>query len=399
MSIIRTAVTTAMVAGAVGIGCATAPAPEATARAHAEAAADLMLEKARLEGRIDPQDAVAISDLDVNVFRAGDDGTLISLAKKKVKTDEKGRYHIDLTVPKSAMVNIVIVADHPKTGGRGMAVVPSWSMVDGVIIAPTIDLESAVESDIYLEASKQGLWVSNLGTNELRSMVSGRLAHGLRGSDNYNRDVAVMAQATVAAIEAWYRTLLDPSNGLAPTQVEAIFEAMAWAQVALDAQLYAAETPEDVKEARAIHAIAISAAYASVGIQPEHLAIAGQASADTLRRFAHAMTPNMRSMLISEAEAMRARYVIVAVDSLLSKAGTATSDRNEVKGAGSRLAGKLVLAAESEDPDEHVRRAWKEYQEVIGSRLDAIAGREGREDRKEDRDETARSDYAKEKVI
>jgi hypothetical protein len=230
--------------------------------------------------------------------------------------------------------------------------------------------------------------VPNLGTNELRNLISSRLATGLRASEAYKSDVAVMAQASVAAIESWYRALLDPSNGLEPSQVEAVFEAMAWAQVALDAQIFSAESKNDEQEARAIHSIAVSAAYASVGIGPEHLAIAGQMAADTLRKFAPAMSPAMYSMLVSEAESMRARYVIGAVDSLLMRAGAPDDERESVKSAGNRLAGKLVLAAdEPDDVDEFVRGAWREYQSAVQGRLDEIAGGEQSEPREFDPEE------------
>lgn len=372
-------------AGIAASACKTASTAGANPISGATVAANASgNERATLEGRVDPKDAGSISDLRVNVYRVKEDGSgLESLAKDQVKTDAHGRYKIHLNVPASAMINILIVADRPDTPGRGMAVVPSWSVVDGVIIAPTIDLETAVESDIYLAAAKQGVWVPTLGTNELRTLVSERLAQGLRASKAYKRDIAVMAQASVAAIQAWYQTLLDPSNGLDPTQVEAVFEAMAWAQVALDAQIYSAETANDVQEALAIHSIAVSAAYASVGVGPEHLALAGQAAADNLRRFAHAMSPEMRSMLISEAESLRARYVIGAVDSLMSKAGSQVPDRDVAKDAGARLAGKLALAAESENPDEFVRSAWQEYQEAVQGQLESIA-RSG-EDKGEER--------------
>ncbi len=363
--------TTALASTLAFAACRTVPVPD-DAETHAakdRAAPGL----SQLEGRISSSDTESVKNLRISLHRVSEDGSLQPMTDKPVKTDDKGRYRAALQVSKSSMVNIVIVAEREGTAGRGMAVVPSWSVVDGVIIAPAIDLESAVESDVYISAAKQGLWVHNLGTNELRSLISGRLAETLRASQQYDHDIEVMAEASVAAIESWYRTLLDPSNGLEPTQVEAMFEAKAWAQVAFDAQIYGAKSTQDIEQAHTIHTIAVSAAYTSAGVAPEHLALAGQASADTMRRFAHAMSPSMRAMLISEAESIRAHYVIGAVDSLLSRAGRPSDEREEVKTAGAKLARRLATAAESPSPDDTVRSAWQDYQAAVKNKLDAIA--------------------------
>lgn len=372
-------ITTVFVSTLAFAACRTVPvddspkAPRASTHTSALTPEQLAKGESQLEGRIDESDIGAIENLRISLHRVNTEGKLEKLTERVVTTDVEGRYRTTVNVPKASMVNIVIMAEREGAAGRGMAVVPSWSVVDGVIIAPTIDLESAVESDVYISAAKQGLWVHNLGTNELRSLISGRLAKMLRASNQYDHDVEVMAEASVAAIESWYRTLLDPSNGLEPQQVEAIFEAKAWAQVALDAQIYGAKSETDVEQAHNIHTIAVHAAYNSAGVAPEHLALAGQASADTMRRFAQAMSEPMRAMLISEAESIRAYYVIGAVDSLLSRAKRPLAEREEARSAGMSLARRLAIAAESSAPDDVVRAAWKDYQAEVKNKLDAIA--------------------------
>jgi hypothetical protein len=326
-----------------------------------------------LAGRIDPTDVRQVQESKIEVYRVHEEGRLELVSVDKVFSDETGRYQAPIKMPKDTG-DLLVVSSKDGLKGYGTVLVPSWSVVDQVIVAPPISLETQVETDVYFAAVKAGIWPQKLGATEIRKVVNKRMALQLRSSTAYDQDVAIMAQAAVASIQSWYRVLLASEAGVEPGRVGTVLEALAWAQVALDAQLYAAESVNDEEDAHAIYEVAVRACYSGIGIGPEHLAVAAQASADAMRKMAPAMSDNPRMTLTSEAEGLRAKYVTSAVEALFARAGASEKERQAVNDAGERLNGKIQSAPqEAEEMDDFLKNAWSEYRNAVQGRLESIA--------------------------
>lgn len=336
-----------------------------------------------LQGRLDPSEVGGVESKIVKVYEIDPDGRLVRVSERDSKPDREGYYRVTIRIRAEGDQDLLVKVERSSSSGGEvgpMAVIPSWSAVDGVMIAPPIDIETAVESDVYLAAIAGGFWLPHIGTNELRALITGRMAAELRGSRTYESDVTQMARATVAAIGAWYQVLLHPDIGLEPEQVASMLEAMAWAQVVLDAQLHSAKDSSQEEHARSMHTFAVSSAYASTGIGPEYLAVAAEASADVMRRFVPGMSVSLQAALISEAEALRAHYVVRAVEALFTRAGAGPTECEAVRVAGERLEGRILSAAHAiTDVDAFVNRAWSEYRKVVQLKLNIVAGRTGQE--------------------
>ncbi|MCK6547913.1 hypothetical protein L6R52_18825 [Myxococcota bacterium] len=337
-----------------------------------------------LAGRIDPADVSVLAGAKVAVYSVGERGKLARISKDGgAKSDAEGRFQLEVALPEDGPHDLLVTAEHAGAGGRGAVVVPSWAVVDGVIVASPITVETAVESDVYLMAVREGIWRISIGSGEIRAFVSPEVAARVRASPSYDRDILALAHASSAGVEAWYQSLLRPEVGLDLERLRTILEAVGWAQVALDAQLYAAEDAEQTDEAKTIHRVVVSAAYGSIGLDPGDLALAAQASADAMLEFAPTMTNESHSSLVADAEAFRARHVTLAVEHLFHEAGAPERDRLAVRSAGQRLEGRILSAGlgtpSREELDVAVKRAWTEYRSDVQGRLHLLRERDGDE--------------------
>jgi hypothetical protein len=278
-------------------------------------------------------------------------------------------------LPAGEQPDLVVEVKHAGADGRGMALVPTWSAVDQVIVVPAIDLKSDLESKIILELISTGVDRSEVGANAVRRLVTPRIASELRESRNHRDDTPQTMKALIDAARAWREALLKPELGLDDANVTLAFDALDWAQVMLDAELYAADSEAEQNRARTNYAMVVNAAYASAGIGPEHLAHAAQASADAMRVAAQSMQGRMRAAMVSEAEALRAHYVTQAVEALFVNMGASQSDREGVRSAGARLEGQVLASVDAGKMIEAaIRRSWAEYRKSITVHLRTVAG-------------------------
>lgn len=336
-----------------------------------------------LFGRIDPVDVRTFAGSTVEVFRLLPGGELEELSLEDTLSDASGRYRAQVRLPRDP-VDLLIVSTHEGATGFGAVLVPSWSSVDGVIVAPPISQETRVEVDVFLAAVAAGIWPETLGATELKKAVSQRLAARLFASSEYHRDILVVAHAAVASIESWYRVVLGSSGegrrGLDPVALAAVLEALGWAQVALEAQLYASDGAGDDAEARDQYDLSVRACWAGVEVGPDRLALAAQAAADAFREPAFMMSDHARSTLVSEAEALRAHFVRSAVEAMLVEAGVPEEEREAVIAAGSRLEGRILSApAAARDVEPLLESAWTEYRSAVQARLRSISDKGERE--------------------
>lgn len=329
-----------------------------------------------VRGRVDKLDVAVVDDVRISVYRIDGDGRLNLVSQRAVRADANGRYEINLPAELRSEPDLVVEAIHPSVKGSGLAIVPTFGSVSNVLIAPAIDLKSALESDIFLEMASGGSQAP-VRVNAIRSLITPRLAAGLRASRSYNQEIALVARATIGAARAWQLALLRPELGLSVEQVEIATSTLDWSQVMLDAQLYAEDSAQQRERAETEYQDLVVAAYATAGIGPEHLAAAAQAAADTMRLYAQAMEGRTRAVIVSEAESLRARYVINAIESLFYAVGAPATERQAVRNAGERLEGRIISAAESsEDVDAFLHRAWNEYQKSILNRLKGLVARD-----------------------
>jgi hypothetical protein len=334
-----------------------------------------------LVGRISPDEVGPYQGSSITAYVVQRGGKLSEIALDRAQSDRDGRYQIPVKIPTGETPDLIVEARHPGAKGIGMAIVPSWSAVDHVIIAPAIDMKSGLESEVYLEVLSAGVEPAHLGTSALRRLVTPRLAAELRSSHRYSDDLVQVKRALISATKAWRWTLERPDLGLNAENVALAYDALDWAQVMLDAELYAADTPEERERARENYSSVVGAAYSSAGIGPEHLAQAAQASADAMRVFASQLNGRMRAALISEAESLRARYVTGAVEALFGQVGAGDGDRQAVRSAGARLEGQILASVDAgKDIDAYLKRIWGEYRRSVLLRLQSIVG-QGREQR------------------
>jgi hypothetical protein len=325
-------------------------------------------------GRISTSEVGPYQGAAIAVYRVGREGALERISIEKAESDGEGRYHVTIQLESGQTPDLLVEATYVGAKGRGLAVVPSWSAVDRVLIAPAIDQKSELESRIYLEMTASNKEPA-LGANALRRIITPRIAAELRASHHPREDNGHVATAVIDATEAWRAALVQPDLGLHEENVALAFDALDWAQVMLDAELYAADTPGEQERAHANYAAVVGAAYASAGIGPEHLAQAAQASADALRKGAQKMRGRMRAALISEAEALRARYVTGAVEALFAQMGAPEVEQRAVRSAGARLEGRTFASVEAgQDIDQYLKLAWNEYRRAILIRLRSVTG-------------------------
>jgi hypothetical protein len=291
-----------------------------------------------------------------------------------VVSDTDGRYQALVRLGSTRTTDLMVQASHANSKSTGRAMVGSWSAVDRVIVAPMIDSESGLSADVYLRMITSGIDVSRFGLASVRRMLSPRMASELSVGNDYERALPEVTRSTLAAVNAWRRVLTSSGAGVKPESVLLALDALDWAQVMLDAELYAAESQDEQDKAHADYAMLTDAAYASAGITPEHLAVAAQASADAMRFHARSTSGRLRSTIISEAEGLRARYVTSAVESLVTRTGAGEEDRRAIHDAGLKLETAIFTAIEAGSRiDEMVKAAWVDYRRFVITRLQAMA--------------------------
>jgi hypothetical protein len=328
-------------------------------------------------GRIDAREVGPYAGASITVYRVERGGKLKQITSRSVLSDKDGRYqaliHIN-NLNSESSVDLVIRATHGDSKGAGATLVGTWSAVDHVIVAPAIDLESALTTDLYLRMMASGVDVSRFGYNTLRRIVTPRMASELHSNASYESALPQVTRATLSAVSAWMHVLTGGDLDVRPESVKLALDALDWAQVMLDAELYASDSPEETEKAHQDYEELAGAAYASAGVTPEHLAAAAQAAADAMRFQATTVSGRMRAALISEAEGLRARYVTSAVEELMSRNGADESDSRAVHDAGQQLESRIFASIDAgKDIDDTVRAAWSDYRQFVVGRLRSMA--------------------------
>lgn len=345
------------------------------------------VESASVNGVVDSTREKAVSGAFVTAMRVEADGELTALSEGTETTDGEGRYRLSVELSGESETDVIITAE--SAGESGSVMVSGLLEADGEVTAAPIDVETSAETDVYLEARGSGSWDDETHSRSmLRASISAELAADLQlvredGEEGeYDAEVETTADAVVSGMTAWYLSLTHESGGSDEEDIDAALDAIADAQIELDAALDEATSTEEEEEAADAYAEAVLDAYAEVDVGLDQLVLAVQATAEASGTYAaelgeEAVDSAMADIAISEAFFVRA-VVDAGFAALEADGEVSTEVFASIEAAGDALEASIEAAGEAgADAEADIEAAWEAYSAEIEAEIDAVIAAAG----------------------
>jgi hypothetical protein len=340
-----------------------------------------------ITGRVEETRDKAVSGAIVSAYRVETDGTLTVISNEDT-TDADGRYEIFVLLDGNIEGDVLVRAE--ESGGAEGSVLLSATLEEGTTVtAAPIDVETAVEADVYVEARASGeLDADRHSRAGLRTFVSAEVAAAIQAvadsatSADYEAEVEVAAEAALAFAEGWHAALTDEFSGATSAEVEAAWEAVATAQIVYDLALDAAADGSARDAAREAFVTAMFDAWATAGISGRDLVFAAQVAVEASYAYTSELDGDVAGAVRAElalTEAMVMTRAFEAWFADLEAEGAVDADVvADVEAAGDDLEADIGAAFDAgAEIGDDVRDAWDAYSATIAAELDAAVSASG----------------------
>lgn len=293
--------------------------------------------------------------------------TIVSIGDAVIAAD--GSYTLSVEIPDPSAGPLVLTAE---SGGeaRGSALVSLGNSPSEIIVAPPINTESSVETDIYVDV---GVSI-DLDTSEiaaLKLLVDDTLAAAVASSNDYAADVQATADGVAAASLAFEQALEARAEGEASALLTAANEEIVIALAELDRALHEASTAAEAEAAADAYVKAHVEAYANAGFDEATLATAALAAIDGMEHYVVDHTASAKAAAAAHANLVFAAVISQAVETRMEAAGMAASSLTTAADARAQLEAEIRAAKEEgDDAAQAIAEAWATYSAAIEAEIE-----------------------------
>ncbi|MBA2662096.1 MAG: hypothetical protein H0U74_07345 [Bradymonadaceae bacterium] len=365
----------------------------------------------RLEAELGP-----VANATMVVQRVEANGALQNITIGDFRSDAQGNYEVTIDVTGGPLWDLIVEARGPQTapptaeqpeGVEDVAAMRLGRVIlvrqinegDSVTVAP-MDLETTLESDIYIQARSAGEWDDRCDTAVLRAVISPQLAAAVRMGEQYEQDVEALARATTGSMKAYVSTLMrdpgfegqpqdqpalegEPFNTFSENDMQNARNELRNAIQDLDQRLHDTTEIEERMEAQRDFHTTLVEAYSNNNITIHQQARATHASVEAAVVFMPVLASAAQASAMATAEYHRAFVVTRVIESNVDTLGVSGENLGSVEQAGLSLKNTLLSYGGGQgDISDQVNTAWANYRLAVETQLQVTL------------DETQRAAYA-----